>query len=182
MLESIKGRVLEKTEGKIIIEVNGLGLEVNTPLKNDPYGKGAEIFLYTYLSITQNGVEIYGFKEQEGRNLFKTLIKVPNVGPRTALSIISSLGIPRIKKALSEDDPLPISTVKGIGSKTAKRIILELKDRLKLTTKKAPEEARKALMRLGFLAEEAARSIENVLKDSDDLNSDEIVKRVLKGS
>ncbi len=182
MLESIKGTILGKTEGKIVVDVNGFGFEINTPLKNASCNTGDEISLYTYLSITQNGVELYGFKEKESRDLFKTIIKVPNVGPKTALSIISGLGIPGIKNALSNNDPLPISRVKGIGSKTAKRIILELKDRLKLTTKKAPEEARKALMHLGFLAEEADHYIEKVLKDSEDLTSDEIVKRVLKGS
>ncbi|MCK4225888.1 Holliday junction branch migration protein RuvA [candidate division WOR-3 bacterium] len=182
MLESIRGQILSIGEGRMTIDVNGFGLEVNTPLKNLSCKTGDEISLHTHLSITQNGIELYGFKEREGRDLFKTIIKVPNVGPKTAFCIISGLGIEGIKKALENNDPEPISRVKGIGSKTAKRIILELKDRLKLTTQKAPQEARKALMHLGFLAEEADRSIEKVLKGSAILTPEEIVERVLKGS
>ncbi|MCK4571889.1 Holliday junction branch migration protein RuvA [candidate division WOR-3 bacterium] len=182
MLESIKGKILKKMEGRITVDVNGFGLMVNTPLKNDSFNPGDEILLHTYLSITKNGVELYGFKEHEGRELFKTIIKVPNVGPKTALSIISGLGFPGIKKALSNNDPEPISRVKGIGSKTAKRIILELKDSLQLTIKKKGDEARKALMKLGFLSEEANRCIERVLKEKEDLSSNEIVERVLKGT
>ena len=72
-------KILKKMEGRIAVDVNGFGLMVNTPLKNDSFNPGDEIFLHTYLSITKNGVELYGFKEHEGRELFKTIIKVPGV-------------------------------------------------------------------------------------------------------
>ena len=181
MLESIKGKILKKIEGKVLIDINGFGLLVNTPTGDELLKEGDEIFLYTYLSITKNGVELYGFLKYDTRELFKTIIRVPNVGPKTALSIISGLGIKGIKRALSNNDPEPISRVKGIGSKTAKRIILELKDSLKLETGKESIEARKALIKLGFLAEEANRFILKILKEDEELSSDEIVERVLKG-
>ncbi len=181
MLESIKGIIMEVGEDRITVDVNGFGLSVYTPFKNKSRIIGNEIFLYTYLSITQSQMVLYGFEKKEGRDLFKTIIKVPNVGPKTAFSLMSGLGTSGIKKALADNDPEPISKVKGIGSKTAKRIILELKDKLEFAPKKELKEAKKALIALGFQSWEADNSILKVLKDSGELTADEIVERVLKG-
>ncbi|MCK4420321.1 Holliday junction branch migration protein RuvA [candidate division WOR-3 bacterium] len=181
MLASIKGVLLEKGKDWVIVDVNGFGLQVYTPDRNGPYKIGDDIFLHTHLAITKKGVELYGFKDREGRELFKMIIKVPNVGPKTAFLLLSGLGINGIKKALSNDDPDLIARVKGMGAKTAKRIILELKGKLMLTPKEGSEEVRKALMQLGFSAEEAERSIQKVLKELPELTSNEIVERILRG-
>jgi Holliday junction DNA helicase RuvA len=180
MLESIKGVVSDIEKEKISINVGGFGFLVNALLESGKPAVGDEIFLYTYLSITQNGVDIYGFENKSERELFKTLMTVPNIGPRTAFSLMVGLGSGGIRKALDEENPEPITRVKGIGSKTAKRIILELKDKLKLAPRKELEEAKKALITIGYSSKEADEAINEVMKDADYLSVDEIVKKVLK--
>jgi Holliday junction DNA helicase RuvA len=180
MLESIKGVVSNIEKEKISVNVGGFGFLVNAIMESGLPTVGDEIFLYTYLSITQNGVDIYGFENKSERELFKTLMKVPNIGPKTAFSLIIGLGSSGIRRALDEDNPDPIMKVKGIGSKTAKRIILELKDKLKLAPRKEFEEAKKALITIGYSPREADEAISEVVKDADYLSVDEIVKKVLK--
>ncbi len=180
MLESIKGVVLDIEKEKISVNVGGFGFLVNTVMESGAPTVGDEIFLYTYLSITQNGVDIYGFENKSDRELFRTLMKVPNIGPKSAFSLMIGLGSSGIRRALDEDNPEPISKVKGIGSKTAKRIILELKDKLKLAPRKEFEEAKKALITIGYSPREADEAISEVIKDADYLSVDEIVKKVLK--
>ncbi len=180
MLESIKGVVLDIEKGKISVNVSGFGFLVNTIMESGVPTVGDEISLYTHMSITQNGLDIYGFENKTERDLFRTIIKVPNVGPKTAFSLMQGLGGHGIRKALDSNDPDPISKVKGIGSKTAKRIILELKDKLKLVPKKEFEEAKKALIAIGYSSKEADQAICEAVKDTDYLSVDEIVKKVLK--
>jgi Holliday junction DNA helicase RuvA len=180
MLESIKGVVSNIEKEKISVNVGGFGFLVNAIMESGLPTVGDEIFLYTYLSITQNGVDIYGFENKSERELFKTLMKVPNIGPKTAFSLIIGLGSSGIRRALDEDNPDPIMKVKGIGNKTAKRIILELKDKLKLAPRKEFEEAKKALITIGYSPREADEAISEVVKDADYLSVDEIVKKVLK--
>lgn len=180
MLESIKGVVLGVEKEKISVSVGGFGFLINAFLESGLPTVGDEISLYTHLSITQNGVDIYGFENKTERDLFKTIIKVPNVGPKTAFSLMRGLGGSGIRRALETNDPEPISNVKGIGSKTAKRIILELKDKLKMAPAKEFEEARKALMSLGYSSKEADQAINEAVKDEDYLSVDEIIKKVLK--
>ncbi|MEO0293913.1 MAG: Holliday junction branch migration protein RuvA [candidate division WOR-3 bacterium] len=180
MLESIKGVVLEINKEKITLDVGGFGVLVNAVMESAFPLVGDEIFLYTHLSMTQNGVEIYGFENKEERELFRTLIKIPNIGPKTAFSLMVSLGGSGIRKALDEENADLISNVKGIGSKTAKRIILELKDKLKFTPTKEFEEAKRALITIGYSAKEAEEAIREVMKKEKYLSVDEIVKKVLK--
>ena len=182
MLEYIKGKIQDILEDRIIVDVNGFGMGINFYSNKNSPSIGDDIALYTYLSITQNGVDLYGFREKEEKKLFRSIIKVPNVGPKTAFSLMSGLGLKGLKKALSNNDPQSISRVKGIGKKTAKRIILELKDKLELEPKIECQEARKALIRLGFSPSEADKSINEILQQTEDLSPDEIVERVLKGT
>jgi Holliday junction DNA helicase RuvA len=180
MLESIKGVVLNVEKEKISVSVGGFGFLINVFIESAIPTVGDEIFLYTHMSLTQNGVDVYGFENRSERDLFRTIIKVPNIGPKTAFSLMIGLGGSGIRRALEANDPEPISRVKGIGSKTAKRIILELKDKLKLAPAKEFEEARKALISIGYSSKEADQSISEVVKDGEYLSVDEIVKRVLK--
>ncbi len=180
MLESIKGIVLDIEKDKISVSVGGFGFSINAVMESETPTVGDEIFLYTHLSINQNGVDIYGFENKLERELFRTIIKVPNIGPKTAFSLMLGLGGSGIRRALDNNDPEPISRVKGIGSKTAKRIILELKDKLKMAPGKEFEEAKKALISIGYSSKEADQAIYEVVKDEDYLSVDEIVKKVLK--
>lgn len=180
MLESIKGIVLDIEKEKISVNVGGFGFLVNTVMESGVPTIGDEISLYTHISITQNGVDIYGFENKTERDLFRTIIKVPNIGPKTAFSLMLGLGGSGIRRALDANDPDPISNVKGIGSKTAKRIILELKDKLKMAPAKEFEEAKKALISIGYSSKEAEQAIYEVVKNADYLSVDEIVKKVLK--
>ena len=180
MLESIKGIVLDIEKEKISVNVGGFGLLVNTVMESGVPTIGDEISIYTHMSITQNGVDVYGFENKIERDLFRAIIKVPNIGPKTAFSLVLGLGGSGIRRALEANDPAPISSVKGIGSKTAKRIILELKDKLKMAPAKEFEEAKKALISIGYGSKEAEQAIYEVVKNTDYLSVDEIVKKVLK--
>ncbi len=180
MLESIKGVVLEVEKYKISLSVGGFGFSINTVMESGPPNTGDEIFLYTHLSISQNGIDIYGFKNKLERELFRAIIKVPNVGPKTAFVLFTGIGSSGIRKALDNNDHALISKAKGIGSKTAKRIILELKDKLKMTPGKGFEEARKALIAIGYSSKEAEQAIYEVTKEEDYFSVDEIVEKVLK--
>ncbi len=180
MLESIKGVVLDIEKNKINVSIGGFGLLVNAVLENEKPIIGDEIFFYTHLSISQNGIDIYGFENKSERELFRALIKVPNIGPKTAFSLMLGLGGHGLRKALEDNDPNPISKIKGIGSKTAKRIILELKDKLKTSPTKEAEEAKKALISIGYSSKEADQAICEVIKEEEYLSVDEIVKKVLK--
>jgi Holliday junction DNA helicase RuvA len=180
MLESIRGVVLEVEKEKISINVGGFGFLVNAFMESGIPTIGDEISLYTHLAITQNGLDIYGFENKTERDLFRTIIKVPNIGPKTAFSLMLGLGGSGIRKALDANEPEQISKVKGIGSKTAKRIILELKDKLKLAPRKEFEEAKKALIAIGYSSKEADQAISEAVKDADYLSVDEIVKKVLR--
>lgn len=181
MLDMIEGSVKEVNKETVLIDVGGFGLRVFVTNAMDTYNRGDMISIHTYLSITQNGVDLYGFREKNERELFKMIIKVPNVGPRTAFSLLKGLNLENIREALSNDDPAPFARVKGIGKKTAKRIILELKGKLKLTPERDFEEVIKALVNLGFSKEEAEFSINKVLKEEKKLSPDEMVERILKG-
>lgn len=180
MLESIKGVVLEVEKDRISLSVGGFGFSINTVIESTPPDIGDEIFLYTHLSISQNGIDIYGFKNKLERELFRAIIKVPNIGPKTAFALFAGLGSSGIRKALDNNDLVLISKVKGIGSKTAKRIILELKDKLKMAPNKGFEEAKKALIAIGYGPKEAEQAIYQVTKEEDYLSVDEIVGKVLK--
>jgi len=178
-----------------IVDVGGVGYEVKISLNT--YGKLKETKkgkVYTYLHVKEDAHTLYGFHSPEEKSLFLKLISISGVGPGTAILMLSSMGVSEIQEAIAKEDVAMIKQVKGIGSKTAERIILELKDKIrkeiggdKIMTvvpdnfKTIREEALIALVTLGIQKTMAEKSIHIILKNADkDITLEEVIKLALK--
>jgi len=197
MIAYLKGEFVEKNPGFIIIESGGVGYKVNislntySTLKNHTKGK-----VLTYLHIKEDAHTLFGFATESEKQIFLNLLSISGVGPGTALMVMSSLTPEEVKRAIVYEDVQTIQAVKGIGAKTAQRIILELKDKIAKTdisdkTGEKPlvgnnslrNEALSALITLGINKIAAEKSVDFVLKNSgDNITLEEVIKRSLKTS
>lgn len=190
MITQIQGKLIEKNPSFVIIDCNGVGyllrisLQTYSKLPNDEF-----CMLFTHLSIKEDAHTLYGFFDKDERELFRQLISVSGVGPNTAQMILSSLTPHEIQQAILTDNAKVLQGVKGIGGKTAQRIILDLKDKiakLGITANSSTsyntirEEALSALTMLGFSKSSIEKSIDQELQDGGNLEVEELVKRVLK--
>ncbi|MCG0275896.1 MAG: Holliday junction branch migration protein RuvA [Thermosediminibacteraceae bacterium] len=188
MLEYVKGKLKEVGPNFAILEVAGLGLRCLISLNT--YNKikllkNSKVVLYTFMHIKDEGIELYGFNDHLERQVFTLLNKVSGVGPKLALSILSWLEPKRLIAAIVTGDVKTLTSVPGVGNKTANKIIIELKDKVKTlpketeseTSLKMLEEAREALLTLGFSAVEVQQVL-NELKDA--ATVEEIITSALK--
>jgi len=175
MIASINGEIKEKDEGSLVIEIGGIGLKVFTAQRVcSASNLGDHISLFTYLVVRQDNLSLFGFEDQEERELFQQLIKVSGVGPRTAMAILSTLSVEKIYQAVIEEKPLLFNQVPGIGSKTAQKLVLLLKDKLKETGRNINlagirdmhMELLDALTGLGYSIVEAQAAIQSLPKDA----------------
>ena len=199
MITYLKGKLVFKDPTYLIIDIQGIGYEVKISLNT--YGKveeKEEILLHTYLNIKEDAHTLYGFKEVSEKKAFLDLISISGVGPNTGLMILSSMSVAELEQAISEGDHPTIQRVKGIGAKTAQRIVLELKDKIKREGMSSPEgigqgfvqnsnklkqEALQALITLGFTKTQAEKNIMTVLKKSGpDVSLETLIKASLKSS
>ena len=190
MISHINGRLVEKTPTYVVIDCNGVGYKsLNTFSKFEKLESPTNIF-YTYLSIKEDSHTLYGFYTPEERELFRNLISVSGVGPSTARMILSTYTSEEIIHYLISADVSAIQNVKGIGGKTAQRIIIDLKDKvgkgkessdfLFVQDNTIKEEALSALLALGFTKKLAEKKIEQVLKiHSGDITVEDLVKKSL---
>ncbi|HEY8399871.1 MAG TPA: Holliday junction branch migration protein RuvA [Cytophagaceae bacterium] len=197
MIAYIDGKLAYKDPAYVIIEAGGLGYQVKISLNTYSCIKSEErIRLLTYLHIKEDAHTLYGFAESEEKKLFLDLISISGVGPGTALMVLSSLGVPDIKAAILQEDVRTLQSIKGIGGKTAQRIILELKDKLKKENL-VPEtgamlktshntirnEALSALVTLGIPRPTAEKNIDSILKkQGNDITLEQLIKIALKTS
>lgn len=198
MYAYIKGRLEYKDTDYLILEANGIGYRITTSASSlAASGEiGSDIKVYTHLHVREDGINLYGFLTKEELSMFELLITVSGVGPKAAISLISAVPPPKFGLSVITGDERALTNAPGIGKKTAQRIILELKDKIKkvqLTEKEVPgveqfpavnegsrfEEAVNALMVLGYSAYESNRAVARVY--SEDLELEEIIRRSLKG-
>lgn len=134
MFSYLKGELVEIQEELIIVEVNGIGYEVRVPLSllDDLPPIGNDIKIHTFMQVREDYVGLFGFLEKDDLNVFKLLITVNGIGPKGALGILSTISPDDLRFAVLSDDVKAISKAPGIGAKTASKLILELKDKLKL--------------------------------------------------
>ena len=134
MYAYLKGTVVEMEEDNLVVEVNGIGYNVKMPSINAGLlpPKGSEIKVYTYTSVREDAIWLYGFLTKDELHLFKQLITVNGIGPKGAQSVLSAMPADELRFAVLSDDVKTISRAPGIGRKTAQKLILELKDKLKL--------------------------------------------------
>ncbi len=196
MIAYLSGRLVFKDPTYVIIDVGGIGYQVKISLQTYAKIKDEEqIRLLTFLHIKEDAHTLYGFKEEVEKRLFLLLISINGVGPNTGLMILSSLSSEEIEHAILSGDVGTIQAVKGIGAKTAQRIILELKDKVgKSTTgdltaplgflkssNKIREEALQALITLGFPKAVAEKNIAQVLKKTTgEISLEDLIKASLK--
>lgn len=191
MIAHLQGRLVEKTPTDVVIDCNGVGYQVNISLHTFSLLPDSEnIKLYTYLQVKEDAHTLFGFAEKAERELFKLLISVSGVGAGTARTMLSSLEPKHIIHSIGSGDVGTIQSIKGIGAKTAQRVILDLKDKvLKLydleevsglgyNTNK--EEALSALEVLGFNKKLAEKVIEKIVKENPSASVETIIKQALK--
>jgi holliday junction DNA helicase RuvA len=191
MIAHLRGRVAAKSADRVVVETaGGVGYEIVVPLgvmERLP-AAGAEIMLATELVVREDGWALYGFLDESARRFFQRLISVSGVGPRIAIAVLSTLGVERGARALREKNIALLSSVNGIGRKTAERLALELGEKLEDFTA-APatsvpagaEAALKALERLGYAVPEADRAIRQVLAgNGTETETETLVRRALQ--
>lgn len=194
MIEYLKGKLSELTPTNCVIECNGVGYGLNITLLDYDMLHSAEDFenvkMYIHESIREDAYELYGFKNKSERDAFRMLISVSGVGPNTARLILSSLTLDQLESAISSGNELPLKAVKGIGGKTAQRIIVDLKDKIKNSGKAlnlsvpvsgaAFDDAAAALVMLGFTMQQSQKVLTKVFGENPTLSTEQAIKLALK--
>jgi Holliday junction DNA helicase RuvA len=197
MISFLKGRLVQKDPTHVVIDVNGVGYHVNISLQTFSGIKDQEnTLIYTHLAIREDAHVLYGFSTEAEKKLFQQLISVNGVGPGTAIVMLSYLSSEELKAAIVQEDATTLQRIKGIGGKTALRVIIELKDKLRkdlaedLTTtipglkhNTLRNEALTALITLGITKSAAEKSVDAVLKKSGNtVTLEDLVKQALKNA
>lgn len=192
MIGYLKGKLAFKDPTFVILDVNGVGYEVKISLYTFSKIKNLEsCLLHTHLHVKEDSQTLFGFVDNGEKDIFLKLIAINGVGPNTALMINSSLTVGEIKQAIVNEEVVTIQKVKGIGTKTAHRIILELKDKIKRegfessTTFPGVDnkrnEALSALITLGINKAMAEKGVDRILKNhGEDITLEDLIKYVLK--
>jgi len=196
MIASIEGKIAEKTPTFVVIECNGIGYQVHVSLITySQISERSSVRLLTHLVVREDAQILYGFAQEEERELFRNLISVSGVGPNTARMILSSMSVSEIQLAIVNKDISALQSIKGIGSKTAQRIIVDLKDKIEKagvlaeenlgsTNNTIREEALSALVMLGYNKAIAQKTINLVIKErSGNIPTvEQLIKEVLKNT
>lgn len=195
MISYIKGEIADITEDTVVIEANQIGYLIRIPMSSAASlpGVGNEVKIYTYMHVREDAINLFGFLSKDDLNVFKLLLLVNGIGPKGALGILSAITPDDLRLAVLSDDVKAISKAPGIGMKTAQKLIIELKDKLKIedtfishTSVAVPSEglndirneAVQALTALGYSATEALKAVRQTDGDLTDVES--ILKAALK--
>jgi holliday junction DNA helicase RuvA len=199
MIGWLRGVVREKRPPQLILDVQGVGYELEAPMTTfyTLPEIGREVTLYTHLVVREDAHQLFGFASETERNIFRLLLKVSGVGAKLALAILSGMDAKSFARCVFEGDTSSLAKLPGIGKKTAERLVIEMRDRLDRMPTVAPgvavrpgeatfvpsdpiSEAVSALIALGFKPPEASRLVHGV--DTRDVACEEIVRRALKNA
>lgn len=195
MIGRLAGKILSKTPPQILIDVNGVGYEVEAPMTTfyELPEIGENAVLLTHMVVREDAQLLYGFASQAERVMFRLLIRINGVGPKLGVAILSGITGSELARCVSEADVGALVKLPGVGKKTAERLIIELKDRLKdmpsqtdskgeamqpIAHLDAKVEAASALIALGYKPQEAERMVKSV--DAEGLASEEVIRLALK--
>ncbi|MYF09628.1 MAG: Holliday junction branch migration protein RuvA [Gammaproteobacteria bacterium] len=190
MIGRIAGRFVEAVEQLALIDVGGVGYEVelSTGARSDLPPPGGDVALYTHLLVREDAQQLYGFASRSERELFRAVLRISGVGPKLALSLISAFDVDELAHAAADGDPGRLTRVPGIGRKTAQRMLLELKDRLaefavtpavgRSGADASAAEAEHALIALGYRPQDAAQLVREV--GDQDMATEAIVREALR--
>lgn len=194
-----KRRTNRGFEDTVVVETNGIGYNIRVPgsvLDRLP-SVGSSVWIYTYLYVKEDAMNLFGFLNRDDLSVFKLLLNVSGIGPKGALAILSTIGPDDLRFAVLSEDVKTISSAPGIGAKTAKRLIIELKDKLKLAevfetalankekassendVMLARNEAVEALVALGYASAQAMKAVQQV-ENAEEKDSEQILKEALK--
>lgn len=198
MIAFLRGKIALLEEGAVVLDVGGVGYRVFVPasyLTRLP-GPGEEVHMPTYLVVREDSMQLFGFSDYVERELFAMLLNVSGIGPRGALAVLSSLSPQQLCLAVAQEDVKTVTKVPGVGKKTAQRLILELKDKLKgRVTEQQVEgiedlggqvetadaaDAVFALVALGYSAGEAEAAVQEVVKSAQGLPASELLRLALQ--
>lgn len=198
MIGRLKGAILEKSPPNLLIDVQGVGYEVQAPMTSfyPLPGIGEAVVLHTHLSVSENAHQLFAFYTEEERRLFRALIKVNGVGPKMALAILSGMPATEFVQCVISGQASILVRVPGVGKKTAERLIIEMKDKLQDWELEAPEanatiserspknnitpDAESALIALGYKPVEASKVIKKVLDQQAPETSEELIRLALQ--
>ncbi len=197
MIAFLRGKLVHREPTHVVIEVNGVGYHVHISLQTFSAVKEQEnVFLFTHLAIREDAHILFGFASEGEKRLFQQLTSVNGVGPSTAIVMLSYMNESELKSAIVREDAVALQSIKGIGGKTAQRVIIELKDKLKKESWEESQpsisqggyntvrkEALSALLTLGLPKAVAEKSIDAVLKKSGNtVTLEDLVKQALKNA
>jgi Holliday junction DNA helicase RuvA len=191
MIAHIQGKLVEKSPTQVVIDCGGVGYHVNISLHTYSLLPNTDfIKLYTHLQIKEDAHTLFGFVEKSEREIFKLLLSVSGIGASIARTMLSSLDPKQITNAIASGDVVTVQSIKGIGSKTAQRVILDLKEKvLKLydldevsmsQSNTNRDEALSALEVLGFVRKTSERIVEKIVKEDPEASVESIIKKALK--
>jgi Holliday junction DNA helicase RuvA len=191
MITHLQGKLVEKNPTDVVIDCNGVGYFLNISLHTfSKIPESENVKLFTHLLVREDSHTLYGFTEKMEREIFLLLISVSGIGASTARTMLSSMTPEQVRNAIASGDVPAIQSVKGIGAKTAQRVIIDLKDKIlkiyDIDEVSSPqgntnkEEALSALEVLGFNRKQSEKIIDKVVSEVPDLSVEEIIKRALK--
>lgn len=200
MIGRIVGRLVEKQPPFLLVDVQGVGYEIQAPMTSiyQLPETGQPVTLYTHFAVSETAHQLFGFARKQDRELFRTLIKVSGVGPKMALAILSGMEPAAIARCVAEDNVSALTKVPGVGKKTAERLVIELRDKLgafadgpaalvalekasgAVALPDARDDAEAALVALGYKPTDASRAISSAHKQAPAASSQELIRLALK--
>lgn len=197
MISYIKGILEDMSPGMVVVDNHGIGYQMMVPMRGESFPKiGQEIKIYTHMHVREDDVSLFGFLSKEEKEAFELLIGVNGIGPKVGLSVLSTLSVYELKMAVISEDVKTISKTPGLGPKGAKKLILELKDKLSFeeleedgvgaeifnTSADSSDSVMitiEGLVSLGYSKSEATIAV-NKVEDAKDLTPEELLKKALK--
>jgi len=191
MIGSLRGKLTSKRAPQIIVECQGVGYEVETPMSTflDLPGIGQDLFLHIHLLVREDAQILYGFASEQERSLFRTLLRISGVGAKMGLAILSAMSVADFQRCVEYEDAATLVKIPGVGKKTAERLIIEMRDKID-KSRSAPGAARVpveasprseavgALVALGYKASEVDKLVGAM--DADGQSAEDIIRRALR--
>jgi Holliday junction DNA helicase RuvA len=191
MIGSLRGRLIYKLAPQVVVECQGVGYEVETPMSTflDLPAVGEDLFIFTHHLVREDAQTLYGFTSETERALFQTLLKISGVGAKMGLAILSAMGVADFQRCVEYEDAAMLVRIPGVGKKTAERLIIEMRDKVdklpatagtaRISVDVSPRsEAVDALISLGYKAKEVNKLIGSM--DVEDCSAEDIIRLALK--
>ena len=193
MISYLKGKLVGKSPAEVVVEVNNVGYRIGISLFTfEQLGKTGEVIkIFTYTYVREDALRLYGFATKEERGIFLMLINISGIGPKLALTILSGVSPDKLKTAIVNEDINLLTTIAGVGKKTAQRLIVELKESLSTTLPEVEgwkkedyllrSEAANALITLGYKRNQSIKAVDRVLpKSGKNVSLEELIKKALE--